>query len=91
MPAFFLDVESSFTGRAWRARLDAAGEARALAITQIAGQNELMARVLAGRGVGVDEVERYLDPTLRDLMPDPFVLTGMEAATRAAISRRNSS
>ena len=91
MPAFFLDVESSFTGRAWRARLDAAGEARALAITQIAGQNELMARVLAGRGVGVDEVERYLDPTLRDLMPDPFVLTGMEAATerlfRAVIHR----
>jgi single-stranded-DNA-specific exonuclease len=81
MPAFFLDVESSFTGRAWRARLDAAGEARALAITQIAGQNELMARVLAGRGVGVEEVERYLDPTLRDLMPDPFVLAGMEAAT----------
>ena len=40
-----------------------------------------MARVLAGRGVGVDEVERYLDPTLRDLMPDPFTLAGMEAAT----------
>ncbi len=40
-----------------------------------------MARVLAGRGVGVEEVERHLDPTLRDLMPDPNTLAGMEAAT----------
>ncbi len=81
--AHFLDVERSFTGRPWRARLDAAGEARALAIAQIAGQDDLMARVLAGRGVGADEVERYLDPTLRDLMPDPDTLAGMrEAAER---------
>jgi single-stranded-DNA-specific exonuclease len=79
--SYFLDVQSSFTGRAWRARLDAAGEARALAIVQVAGQDDLMARVLAGRGVGVEEVERYLDPTLRDLMPDPYSLAGMAAAT----------
>jgi len=81
VPSFFLDVENSFTGRAWRARLDAAGEARALAITQISGQDDLMARVLAGRGVGVDDVDRFLEPTLRDLMPDPFTLAGMAAAT----------
>ena len=90
MSSYFLDVQNSFTGRAWRARLDAAGEARALAIAQVAGQDDLMARVLAGRGVGVDEVERYLDPTLRDLMPDPFTLAGMEAATarlRRAVER----
>ncbi len=91
MSGFFLGVENSFTGRPWRARLDAAGEARALAISQISGQNELMARVLAGRGVGIDEVERFLDPTLRDLMPDPFTLADMEAATerlKAAVERR---
>ena len=92
MSAHFLDVDSSFTGRAWRARLDPAGEARALAIAQVAGQDDLMARVLAGRGVGVEEVERYLDPTLRDLMPDPFTLSGMQAATerlvRAALTIR---
>ena len=69
MSPFFLDVERSLTGRPWRARLDAAGEARALAITQIAGQDELMSRILAGRGVGIEGVERHLDPTLRDLMP----------------------
>jgi single-stranded-DNA-specific exonuclease len=79
--AAFLDVSSSFTGRVWRARLDAAGEARAQAIAQISGQDDLMARVLAGRGIGVEEVERYLEPTLRDLMPDPDTLSGMQAAT----------
>ena len=48
---YFLDVETSALGRPWRPRLDAAGEVRALAIAQIGGQDELIARVLAGRGV----------------------------------------
>ena len=63
---FFLDVERSALGRPWRARLDRAGEARALAIAQVSGQSDLMARVLAGRGVALEDVERYLDPTLRE-------------------------
>ena len=78
---FFLGVERSLTGRPWRSRLDAAGEARALAIAQVGGQSELMARVLAARGVKLDEVARHLGPTLRELMPDPFTLREMEAAT----------
>jgi single-stranded-DNA-specific exonuclease len=45
-PRFFLDVETSLTGRSWRARLDAAGEARALAISQISGRGDLLARIL---------------------------------------------
>ncbi len=88
---YFLGVEHSLTGRPWRARLDVAGEARALAITQIAGQDELMARILAGRGVGFEQVERHLDPTLRDLMPDPFTMRDMAAATarlKQAVERR---
>jgi single-stranded-DNA-specific exonuclease len=78
---FFLDVETSLTGRPWRARLDAAGEARALAISQLAGRGDLLARILAGRGVELDAVERHLEPTLRELMPDPRTLVDMEAAT----------
>ena len=78
---YFLDVQSSALGRPWRPRLDAAGELSALAIAQIGGQDELIARVLAGRGVKPEAVERYLDPSLRDLMPDPFCLRDMEAAT----------
>ncbi len=77
---FFLGVERSVGGRAWRDRLDARGQARALAIAQRHGLPELLARVLAGRGVDVDAVEAFLDPTIKRLMPDPHTLTGMEAA-----------
>ena len=77
---FFLGVERSVSGRAWRDRLDARGQARALAIAQRHGLPELLARVLAGRGVEVDAVEAFLDPTIKRLMPDPHTLTGMEAA-----------
>jgi single-stranded-DNA-specific exonuclease len=78
---YFLDVEASALGRPWRPRLDSAGELRALAIAQIGGHDELTARVLAGRGVLPEAVERHLAPSLRDLMPDPFCLRDMEAAT----------
>ncbi len=88
--SYFLDVEFSALGRPWRPRLDGAGERRALAIRQVGGQDELIARVLAGRDVAPEAVDRYLDPTVRDLMPDPFVLRDMEAATvrlKAAVER----
>jgi single-stranded-DNA-specific exonuclease len=76
----FLGVELSATGRAWRDRLDERGSARALAIVQRHELPELLARILAGRGVDVEEAVGFLDPTVRDLMPDPSVLTDMPAA-----------
>ncbi|MBV9287480.1 MAG: single-stranded-DNA-specific exonuclease RecJ [Hyphomicrobiales bacterium] len=88
---YFLGVEASALGRPWRPRLDRAGELRALALAQVGGQDELIARVLAGRGVAPEAAERHLDPTLRDLMPDPLVLSDMEAATerlKRAVERR---
>ena len=78
---YFLGVESSVSGRAWKDRLDDRGSARALAIAQRYGLDELLARVLAGRNVDVDEVEGFLDPTIKRLMPDPHTLTDMEAAS----------
>jgi single-stranded-DNA-specific exonuclease len=76
----FLGVEQSVCGRVWRGRLVERGSALALAIAQRHGLPELLARVLAGRGIAIDEVESFLDPTVRRLMPDPSVLTGMDAA-----------
>ncbi|MCB4771781.1 single-stranded-DNA-specific exonuclease RecJ [Ancylobacter sp. Lp-2] len=81
----FLGVARSATGRFWRDRLDMRGASAALAVAQRHGVPELLARVLAGRGVGLDEVPAYLDPTVRDLLPDPDTLTDMEpAVTRLA-------
>jgi single-stranded-DNA-specific exonuclease len=77
----FLGVERSACGRAWRDRLDERGAARALAITQRHdGVPELLARILAGRGIDVDAVASFLDPTVRALMPDPDSLADMRAA-----------
>lgn len=75
-----LGVERSATGRFWADRLDGEGAGRALAISQRLGLPDIVARVLAGRGVGVEEATRFLDPTLKDLMPDPSSLTDMDAA-----------
>jgi single-stranded-DNA-specific exonuclease len=45
--------------------------------------------VLAGRGVGVEDTARFLDPTIRALMPDPASLTDMDkAAARLALAIR---
>ncbi len=91
VPRAFLNVEQSVTGQRWVARLDQAGLNRSLAIAQVHGLPELVARVLAGRGVVQDDALRFLDPTIRDLMPDPRSLTDCaKAAARiaGAIERR---
>jgi single-stranded-DNA-specific exonuclease len=81
----FLGVVNSATGRAWRDRLDDRGAARALGIAQHHALPELLARILAGRGIETDAVEAFLDPTIKRSMPDPDVLTAMkEAAERIA-------
>ncbi len=88
---FFLDVKRSATGLAWKHRLNERQEMTALAIAQGHGVPDIVARVLAGRGVGAEDAERFLDPTIRDLLPNPETLTDMEkAAARivAAILRR---
>ncbi len=81
----FLGVERSASCRVWRDRLDARANQTALALVQRLGLPELLARVLAGRGVTPDDAEAYLDPTVKSLLPDPDTLTDMPAAaTRLA-------
>ncbi|KKB85147.1 single-stranded DNA exonuclease [Devosia limi DSM 17137] len=77
-PRHFLDVTSSATGRAWVDRLDMAATRTAGAIAQRSSLSEILARIIAGRGVGVDEATTYLEPTIRELMPDPSTLTAMD-------------
>lgn len=76
----FFSVERSITGRAWRDRLDQRASAGALTIAQHHGVPELLARIVAGRGVALEKVDTFLDPTVKRLMPDPNVLTDMPAA-----------
>jgi single-stranded-DNA-specific exonuclease len=76
----FLKVSRSLTGQRWRDRLDDGAHANALSMVQELGLSDALARVLAGRGVSVEEAEAFLQPRLRDLMPDPLVLRDMEPA-----------
>lgn len=78
----FLGVERSATGRVWRDRLDPRGTARALAIAQRYQVPEMLSRIIAGRGIDIDAVEDFLDPTIRKLLPDPLTVTDMEVAAK---------
>src|SRR5690606_31380410 len=83
--AAFLGVERSVRGLQWRERISAADLNLATAISQHHDLPELLGRVLAARGVRLDEVPTVLDPTIKALMPDPSVLQDMDkAAARLA-------
>ena len=65
------------SGKAWRSRLTAAQDSQALAISQQTDLPDVLARILAARGIDAAGAAAYLDPSLRDLMPDPDTLTDM--------------
>ena len=85
VPRAFLGVDRSVSGQRWVSRLDQAGQNRALAMSQLHGMPELVARVLAGRGVAVDDAPAFLEPSIRSLMPDPYRLTDCEAAAERLV------
>ncbi len=73
-----LNIESSLTGRRWLWRQ---GEDRlGLGIAQRLALPELLGRLLAARGIGLDDAAHFMEPTLRALLPDPSVLQDMDAA-----------
>ncbi len=74
----FLGIEQSLTGRRWQ--VAPADERLALTICQRLGLPDVVGRVLAARRVGLDEAPSFLNPTLRELLPDPFHLRDMDAA-----------
>ncbi|RBI83669.1 single-stranded-DNA-specific exonuclease RecJ [Rhodosalinus halophilus] len=86
----YLGVEQSLTGRRWDGPApDLARAAEALA--QQTGHPLALCAVLARAGVAPFDCDAYLEPKLRDLLPDPRRLHDMErAAARLldAVARR---
>jgi single-stranded-DNA-specific exonuclease len=66
------------SGLPWRDRLS--DERAALAIAQQHQLPEIVARVLAGRKIALDDVPDFLNPQLRTALPDPFHLHDMDKA-----------
>lgn len=78
----YLGVERSLTARRWVLR-GAGGvevDRTALAIAQRFDLPEIVGRVMAQRGIGLDQVDRFLEPTLRTELPDPSRFRDMDAA-----------
>lgn len=74
----FAGVEQSVLGRKWVMR--DTDERAALAMSQALGLPDIISRVLAGRGVDIDDAEKFLSPTLKDLLPDPSRFVDMDKA-----------
>src|SRR5712691_2751159 len=82
MPAF-LDVEQSLCGRRWRMPGDADGEAAVIA--ERLQLPEIVARLLATRGIALAEAPSFLAPRLRELLPDPAHLRDMVPAVERLV------
>jgi len=82
-PALF----QSISGIRWVPRIATTeAERQAVAMVQQLQLPDMLARVLAGRGVSVDTADAFLKPTLKALMPDPSHLRDMDKAV-ARITR----
>ncbi len=84
----FLHVEHSLNGRRWVGPgLEIDRQAEALA--QATGLAPSLCRVLARRGVAPDQARDFLNPTLRDLLPDPRNLKDMQSAATRILAALN--
>ncbi|MEM7441564.1 MAG: single-stranded-DNA-specific exonuclease RecJ [Pseudomonadota bacterium] len=77
----FLGVTSSLSGRRWVGP-SADIQRTAEMIAQRSGVAAPIAQILARQGVPVEAVQNYLNPTLKELLPDPRRLKDMETAAR---------
>jgi single-stranded-DNA-specific exonuclease len=80
----FLGVERSASGRRWRLR-GVADDGAATAISAQLAVSDILARLLAQRGIGLEEVARFLAPRLRDQLPDPAHLKDMDRAVERLV------
>jgi single-stranded-DNA-specific exonuclease len=71
-------AKRGLSGRRWVWR---AGDDRiAFGIAQRLEVPEIVGRLLAARGIGIEAAAAFLEPTLRVLLPDPSLLIDMDAA-----------
>jgi single-stranded-DNA-specific exonuclease len=82
--AAILGVQRSVLGRRWVSR---GGDDRlGLALAQRLSVPEIVGRMMAARGIDLDSAASFLNPTLRDLLPDPARLQDMEAAAARLVA-----
>ncbi len=80
MAEAFLGVERSLMGRLWLARNY--NKRLALTIAQRLAVSEVVGRVLDSRGITIENSTNFLNPTLKDQLPDPAHLKDMNIAAQ---------
>ena len=77
-----LGTEISIGGRRWSQKLNEGIETERLVYTIVQRYDlpEIIARLLVARDVSLEEVNRFLNPKIRDIMPDPSSLMDMDVA-----------
>ncbi|MGI9487342.1 MAG: single-stranded-DNA-specific exonuclease RecJ [Geminicoccaceae bacterium] len=76
-------VPESFGGRVWRLR--PTDEGAALALSQRLDLPEIVGRILDARGFGFDGAPGFLEPRLKDFLPDPSHLLGLDVAVERLV------
>lgn len=72
-------VEKSMQGRAWLVNDDIKSDLPRSA------EDSLLHKILIGRGIAPADIEKYLNPSLREYMPDPFELVDCDVAVRVVV------
>ena len=75
-----LGVTRSCTGKYWNDRLD--DDQVVMTLAQRLDLPEVLARLLAARGIEADDVDGFLEPRVKHLMPDPLKMVDMASAVR---------
>ncbi|RYZ05809.1 MAG: single-stranded-DNA-specific exonuclease RecJ, partial [Alphaproteobacteria bacterium] len=81
--AAYLGVSNSLSGKVWRQR--PTDDALAAEHARRLNSSDLVGRLLAARGVLPDEAQLFLNPTLKDLFPDPSTFADMDKATEVIL------
>jgi single-stranded-DNA-specific exonuclease len=79
-----LGVAQSLQGRAWQSVVP--DDHMISAIGRSLTLPDAVARILAARGFTSETAPPFLNPTLRNLMPDPLSLAGMDAAVTRLVA-----
>ena len=76
----YLGISNSIMGKLWVLRNN--DESLALAISRRYGLSKMISKIIAGRGLNLIDVEKFLEPKLRDWLPDPNSLKDMTVAAQ---------
>ena len=87
MQANTLQEFNSYTDNKWQIKIY--DERQAELIGQKFEVSNLIAKLFSIRNISIDDIDSYLNPTLKDNMPDPNILMDMDKACERILMALN--